>query len=178
MGYECRRSSMRFETRGSEKIGCRPEILDSITQRRHEPPRGRAKELVIVNDRDEWRFRHTASGSSPEQILSRPLSSSITYERIVIPWPRTGLKSDKGQFRTRMRNTVRWHEGLLCHTCPKSRAGKQQGRRTTSEQFGKNLPFTRIGCCRDAPRCNRLSWLGADQPRSSHAYRGRLTALF
>jgi hypothetical protein len=70
------------ETRRSEEIGCRREILDGIAQRRHEPPRGRAKELVIVNDRDEWRFRHTASGSSPEQISSRPLSSSITGERI------------------------------------------------------------------------------------------------
>src|SRR5882757_1421794 len=65
------------KTRGSEEIGCRCEILDGIAQRRHEPPRGRAKESVIVNDRDEWRFRHTVSGSSPEQISSRPLSSSI-----------------------------------------------------------------------------------------------------
>jgi hypothetical protein len=52
------------------------EILGRIAQRRHEPSRGRAKELVIVNDRDEWRFRHTASGSSPERISSRPLMSS------------------------------------------------------------------------------------------------------
>jgi hypothetical protein len=50
------------ETRGSQEIGGRYEILDSITQRRHEPPRGRAKELVIVDDRNEWRLRHTTSG--------------------------------------------------------------------------------------------------------------------
>ena len=41
------------KTRGSEEIGCRCEILDGIAQRRHEPRRGRAKELVIVNDRNE-----------------------------------------------------------------------------------------------------------------------------
>jgi hypothetical protein len=60
------------ETRRSEEIGRRCEILSRIAQRRHEPSRGRSKELVIVNDRDEWRFRHTASGSSPEQISLRP----------------------------------------------------------------------------------------------------------
>jgi hypothetical protein len=64
------------ETRGSEKIGCRCEILDGIAQRRHEPPHGRAMESIIVNNRDERRFRHTASGSSPEQISARPLTSS------------------------------------------------------------------------------------------------------
>ena len=63
------------ETRGSEEIGCRCEILDGVAQRRHEPPHGRAMESIIVNDRDEWRLRHTASGSSPEQISPHPLSS-------------------------------------------------------------------------------------------------------
>src|ERR1700732_4440562 len=41
------------KTRGSEEIGCRCEILDVVAQRRHEPRRGRGKELVIVNDRNE-----------------------------------------------------------------------------------------------------------------------------
>src|ERR1700680_3383631 len=41
------------KTRGSEEIGCRYEILGGIAQRRHEPRRGGAKELVIVNDRNE-----------------------------------------------------------------------------------------------------------------------------
>jgi hypothetical protein len=70
------------KARGSEEIGCRCEILNGIAQRRHEPPHGRAIEPIIVNDRDEWRLRHTASGSSPEQISPRPLSSSMTCERI------------------------------------------------------------------------------------------------
>ena len=55
------------KTWGSEEIGCRCEILDGIAQRRHEPPHGRAMEPVIVNNRDERRFRHMASGSSPEE---------------------------------------------------------------------------------------------------------------
>jgi hypothetical protein len=41
------------ETRGSKEIGRRYEILDRITQGRHKPPRGRAKELVIVNHGNE-----------------------------------------------------------------------------------------------------------------------------
>src|SRR3954471_5593224 len=41
------------KTRGSEEIGCRPEILDGIAQRSHKPPHGRAIESIIVNDRDE-----------------------------------------------------------------------------------------------------------------------------
>jgi hypothetical protein len=70
------------ETRGSEEIGCRCEILNGIAQRRHEPPHGGAMEPIIINNRDERRLRHTASGNSPEQISSRPLSSSISYARI------------------------------------------------------------------------------------------------
>src|SRR5258707_2289221 len=64
------------KTWGSEEIGCRCELLDGIAQRRHEPPHGRAMEPVIVNNRDERRFRHMASGSSPEEDLVRPLTSS------------------------------------------------------------------------------------------------------
>jgi hypothetical protein len=70
------------ETRGSEEIGCRCKILNGIAQRRHEPPHGGAMEPIIINNRDERRLRHKASGNSPEQISSRPLSSSISYERI------------------------------------------------------------------------------------------------
>src|SRR6266545_8077670 len=70
------------KTWGSEEIGCRCEILDGIAPRRHEPPHGRAIESIIVNDRDEWRLRHGASVSSLDQISPRPLSSSITCERI------------------------------------------------------------------------------------------------
>jgi hypothetical protein len=53
------------KTRGSEEIGCRCEVFDGIAQRCHEPPHGGAMESIIVNDRDEWRLRHAASGSSP-----------------------------------------------------------------------------------------------------------------
>jgi hypothetical protein len=70
------------KTRGSEEISCRCKILDGVTQRRHEPPHGRATESIIVNDRNERCLRHTASGNSSEQISPRPLSSSIIYERI------------------------------------------------------------------------------------------------
>jgi hypothetical protein len=52
------------ETRGREEIGGRRESLDGVAQRPHEPSHGLAKELIIINDQDQWRFRHTASGSS------------------------------------------------------------------------------------------------------------------
>ena len=65
------------KTRGSEEIGCRREILDGIAQRPHEPRHGRAMESIIVNNRDERRFRHGVSGTSSEPIiLSHPLISS------------------------------------------------------------------------------------------------------
>jgi hypothetical protein len=41
------------ETRGSEEIGCRRESLDVVAQRPHEPSHGLAKELIILNDRDQ-----------------------------------------------------------------------------------------------------------------------------
>jgi hypothetical protein len=80
------------KTRGSEEIGCRCEILDGIAQRRHEPPQGRAIESIIVDDRDEWRLRHTASGSSPEQISPRPLSS---FHKLVEEYPPINILARK-----------------------------------------------------------------------------------
>jgi hypothetical protein len=41
------------ETSGGQESGRRNEIFDSITQRRDEPPYGRAKELIIVNNRNK-----------------------------------------------------------------------------------------------------------------------------
>jgi hypothetical protein len=52
------------EMRGCEKVGCRRESLDGVTQRPHEPSHGLAKEPIILNNRNQYRFGHTASGSS------------------------------------------------------------------------------------------------------------------
>jgi len=41
------------DTRRCEEIGCRRKDLDSISQRSHEPSHGFAKELVILDDRDQ-----------------------------------------------------------------------------------------------------------------------------
>jgi hypothetical protein len=62
------------ETRGREDIGSRWENLDDIAQRPQEPSHGLAKELIIINDQDQWRFRHSASGSSygrPNDVVAR-----------------------------------------------------------------------------------------------------------
>ena|SRR4029077_2322148 len=40
-------------TRGCEEIGCRRESLNGVAQRPHEPLHGLAKELIILNDRDQ-----------------------------------------------------------------------------------------------------------------------------
>jgi hypothetical protein len=49
--------------RGRKEFGCRKKCFDSIAQGPHEPFHGLTKELIILDDRDQWRFRHTASGS-------------------------------------------------------------------------------------------------------------------
>src|SRR2546427_1569302 len=41
------------ETRGCEESGCRRESLDAVPQRSHEPSHGLAKELIILDDRDQ-----------------------------------------------------------------------------------------------------------------------------
>jgi hypothetical protein len=62
------------ETRGRDQISGGRESLDGVAQRPHEPSHGLAKELIIINDQDQWRFRHTASGSSygrPNDVVAR-----------------------------------------------------------------------------------------------------------
>lgn len=49
------------ETRGRKEIGCRRELLNGVAERPHKPFHRLAKELVIFNNRDQGRFRHTAS---------------------------------------------------------------------------------------------------------------------
>ena len=43
-----------------EKIGRRRESFDGVTQRPHESPHGLAKEFIILDDRDQWRFGQSA----------------------------------------------------------------------------------------------------------------------
>jgi hypothetical protein len=50
------------ETRGCEEIGRGGESLNGEAQRPHQPSHGLAKEPIIINDQDQWRFRHSASG--------------------------------------------------------------------------------------------------------------------
>jgi hypothetical protein len=57
------------EMRGCEEIGWRRERLDAVAQRPDEPSHRVAKELIILNDRDQWRFLHKASGSSLEPAI-------------------------------------------------------------------------------------------------------------
>ena len=48
--------------RGSEKSGCRWEIIDPIAQRPHEPSHGLAKRPVIIDDRDQELVGQISSG--------------------------------------------------------------------------------------------------------------------
>src|SRR3954452_22931058 len=52
------------KARGRKEISCRWEYLNGVAQRPHEPFHRLAKELVIFNNRDQCRFRHTASWQS------------------------------------------------------------------------------------------------------------------
>ena len=73
------------ETRGREEIGGRRESLDGVAQRPHEPSHGLAKELIIINDQDQWRFRHTASGSSygrPNDVVARACEFHNLRQRV------------------------------------------------------------------------------------------------
>src|ERR1700720_2577481 len=48
------------ETARCEKIGRRWESFRGVTQRSHEPSQGLAKEFIILDDRDQWRFGQSA----------------------------------------------------------------------------------------------------------------------
>ena len=48
------------ETARCEKIGRRWESFDGVTQRSHESSHGLAKEFIIFDDRDQWRFDQSA----------------------------------------------------------------------------------------------------------------------
>ena len=52
------------ETWGRKEIGRRWEYLDGVAQRPHQPFHRLAKELIILNNRDQYRFRHRASRQS------------------------------------------------------------------------------------------------------------------
>jgi hypothetical protein len=51
--------------RRGEKIGCRRENVDRITERSHEPAHGLTKELIIFNDRNEYLFHHAVRWTRP-----------------------------------------------------------------------------------------------------------------
>src|SRR3984885_16238839 len=44
------------ETARCEKIDCRRESLDGVTQRPQKSSHGIAKEFIVFDDRDQWRF--------------------------------------------------------------------------------------------------------------------------
>ena len=65
------------EMRRREKIGCRWERLDVVAPRPHEPCHGGAKEQVILDDRDQSRFRHTVSSTSIEPAIHATLLAVV-----------------------------------------------------------------------------------------------------
>jgi len=59
--------------RGGEKIGCRRENVDGITQRSHEPAHGLTKEPIIFDDRNQYLFHHAAYGHSLDPSCGLPI---------------------------------------------------------------------------------------------------------
>jgi hypothetical protein len=62
------------KARGGEKIRCRRENIDRITQGSHESAHGLTKEPIIFDDRNQYLFHHTAHGRSLEASSGRQLS--------------------------------------------------------------------------------------------------------
>jgi len=63
------------EKRRREEIGGRRERLDGVTPRPHKPSHGVAKESIILDDRNQYRCRHTVSNDSIEPAIhATPLS--------------------------------------------------------------------------------------------------------
>jgi len=48
------------EARGGEKVGCRRENVDRMAKRSQEPAHGLTKELIIIDDRNQYLFHHAA----------------------------------------------------------------------------------------------------------------------
>jgi hypothetical protein len=63
--------------RGGEKIRCRRENVDRITQRSHEPTHGLAKELIIFDDRNQYLFHHRAMAIHWTRFVGSQLSTSV-----------------------------------------------------------------------------------------------------
>jgi len=62
-----------LKTRGREEIDRRCKSLDAVALRSQEPPYRLAKELIILNDRNQWCFLHKTSGISLEPVIRAPL---------------------------------------------------------------------------------------------------------
>jgi hypothetical protein len=77
------------ETRGRKEIGCQREYLNGVVQRPHEPFHRLTKELIIFNNRDQQRFRHTAS----EQFATTAILTA--HDGAVVPaWEFRSLRQE------------------------------------------------------------------------------------
>jgi hypothetical protein len=78
------------EMRRCEEIGCRQENLNGVILRSHEPSHRLATKLIILNDRDQWRFK--TSGILLEPVIRAPLQYCCARMRI----PRPALECSRG----------------------------------------------------------------------------------
>jgi hypothetical protein len=77
----CDQASCLAKIRRGEEIGCRRKHLDGVPARPHKPSHGLAKEPIILDDRNQYRFRHTVSNNSIEPARpATPLSVAPTGE--------------------------------------------------------------------------------------------------
>src|SRR5438309_11984914 len=64
-----------------EKIGCRRESFNGVTQRPHKSSHGLAKEFIVLDDGDQWRFGHSALRGSREVTPTRALQTVSRQHR-------------------------------------------------------------------------------------------------
>jgi hypothetical protein len=65
------------ETARCEKIGCRRESLDGVTQRPQKSSHRIAKEFIVFDDRDQWRFGQAGLPQSRTDIPVLATSNTV-----------------------------------------------------------------------------------------------------
>ena len=104
------------ETARCEKTGCRGESLDGVTQRPQESSHGLAKEFIVFDDRDQWRFgqaglpqsraatprRRVIRGRASMRIRILYNESRCSKSGAAKPW----LRPDRGQGSLRLREAI------------------------------------------------------------------------
>jgi hypothetical protein len=68
------------EARGGEEFGCRREKVGRVAERSHEPAHGLTTEPIIIDDRNQYLFHHSAYGQSLAPSCGQPTTPMLRME--------------------------------------------------------------------------------------------------